>query len=119
MNSKHSLFTSFKFAFEGLKSAFIKGRNFRIQIAATVLVFILGLIFNLSSLEWLDLVVVITLVLILELINTSIEAMVDLVSPEIHEKAKLAKDVAAGAVFIASVGSVIIGVLVFLPKLLS
>jgi diacylglycerol kinase len=57
--------------------------------------------------------------LILELVNTSIEEMVDLVSPEIQEKAKVAKDVAAATVLVASIGSVIVGVLLFLPKILT
>lgn len=118
METKHSLFKSFGFAFEGLKAAITKGRNFRIQIFFGILACILGFIFKLSSGEWLNLVIVIILVLILELVNTSIEALVDLVSPDIQEKAKLAKDVAAATVLVASIGSVIVGVLIFLPKLL-
>ena len=118
MENRHSLFKSFGFAFEGLRAAIIRGRNFRIQVIAGLTAFILGLILKLSATEWLDLVIIITLVLILELVNTSIEALVDLVSPEIQEKAKLAKDVAAATVLVASIGSVIIGVLLFLPKLL-
>lgn len=78
----------------------------------------MGIVLKLNSAEWLDLVIVITLVLILELVNTSIEAVVDLVSPEIREKAKLAKDMSAGTVLLASIGSIIIGALLFLPKLL-
>jgi diacylglycerol kinase len=118
MESRHSLLKSFGFAFEGLKAAVSRGRNFRIQLAIGALAAILGAILKLSSAEWLDLVIIITVVLILELVNTSIEALVDLVSPEIREKAKLAKDVAAATVLIASIGSVVIGVLLFLPKLL-
>ncbi|HTK03737.1 MAG TPA: diacylglycerol kinase family protein [Alphaproteobacteria bacterium] len=110
---------SFKFAFEGLKTEFKKGRNFRIQIACGFLVIILGLILKLETFEWLSLILIITLVLILELVNTSLEAIVDLVSPEIHPKAKIAKDVAAGAVLVAAVASVVIGAVIFLPKLLS
>jgi len=118
MESRHSLLKSFGFAFEGLKAAILRGRNFRIQLAIGALAITLGAILKLDSTEWLDLVIIITLVLILELVNTSIEALVDLVSPEIQEKAKLAKDVAATTVLIASIGSVVIGVLLFLPKLL-
>jgi diacylglycerol kinase len=119
MESKHSLIKSFGFALEGLKAAIVKGRNFRIQIVAGFLAFVLGIILKLSPEEWLDLVIIITLVLILELVNTSIEAVVDLVSPEIQIKAKLAKDVAAATVLVASIGSVVIAVLIFLPKLLT
>ena len=118
MESKHSLFKSFKFAFDGLKTAVTRGRNFRIQIAIGALAVSLGVILKLSMPEWLDLVLVISLVLILELINTVIEAIVDLVSPEIREKARVAKDVAAATVLLASFGSVIIGALLFIPKIL-
>jgi diacylglycerol kinase len=118
MESKHSLLKSFGFAFEGLKAAVLKGRNFRIQLAVGASAVVLGAVLKLDSAEWLDLIIIITLVLILELVNTSIEALVDLVSPEIREKAKLAKDVSAATVLVASIGSVIVGVLLFLPKLL-
>lgn len=118
MENKHSLIKSFGFAFEGLRAAIVKGRNFRIQIAIGILAIIFGLIVKLSSNEWLDLVIVITLVLILELVNTSIEALVDLVSPEIREKAKLAKDVAAATVLVASIASIAIGILLFVSHLL-
>lgn len=83
------------------------------------LALIAGWVFKLNFAEWLDLVIVISLVLILELINTSLEAIVDLVNPEIHQAAKVAKDVAAATVLIASLASVVIGVLLFLPKILS
>lgn len=116
--SKHSLSESFKFAFNGLKAAVIRGRNFRIQLLAGFLATALGFILNLNSSEWLDLVIVITVVLILELVNTSIEALVDLTSPEIQPKAKLAKDVAAATVLVASMGSLIVGILLFLPKII-
>jgi len=116
MESRHSLLKSFGFAFEGLRAAVLRGRNFRIQLTIGAFAVVLGIILKLGFAEWLDLVIIITIVLILELVNTSIEALVDLVSPEIREKAKLAKDVAAATVLIASIGSVIIGVLLFLPK---
>jgi diacylglycerol kinase len=119
MESKHSLYKSFQFAFDGLETAFLKGRNFRIQIAAGIVAIILGTVLRLSSSEWLDLVLVISLVLILELVNTTLEAIVDLVSPEIKEKAKVAKDVAAASVLIASIASVVIGVLLFWPRILA
>lgn len=119
VESRHPLTKSFKFAFDGLKTAFLKGRNFKIQISVGVLAFVLGLIFKISTTEWLNLVIVIMLVLILELVNTSIEEIVNLVSPEIRERAKMAKDVSAATVLVASIASVIIGALLFLPKILS
>lgn len=115
---RHSLYKSFKFAFDGLKTAILKGRNFRIQITIGLLAIILGFVFKFAYWEWLHLILIIILILILELLNTSLEAIVDLVSPEIQEKAKIAKDVAAATVLVASIGSIIIGVLLFLPKIL-
>lgn len=119
MESRHPLTKSFKFAFDGLKTAVIKGRNFRIQLSVGLLALVLGFVLKLSMEEWLDLVIVITLVLILELVNTSIEEIVNLVSPEIRERARVAKDVSAATVLVASIASVIIGVLLFLPKILA
>ncbi len=116
--SKHALSKSFGFAFEGLKTAVLQGRNFRVQIIIGALATILGFILKLNYTEWLHLVLIITIILVLELINTSIEAIVDIVSPEKQEKAKIAKDVAAATVLLASIGSVIIGVMLFLPKIL-
>jgi len=118
MESKHSLFKSFKFAFEGLNTAIQKGRNFKIQLTFATAAVILGFILKLKSFEWLDLILVIVSVLILELLNTAIESIVDIVSPQIQEKAKIAKDVAAATVLIASIGSVIIGAILFIPKLI-
>lgn len=118
MESKHSLFISFKFAFEGLQTAFMKGRNFRIQVSLGVLAVILGAIFKINDFEWVDLVLIIASVLILELLNTAIESIVDIVSPEIQPKAKVAKDVAAGAVLIASIAAVFIGFFLFAPRII-
>ena len=118
MESKHSLFKSFKFAFSGLETAITKGKNFRIQIILGIIATGLGIIYKISSFEWLSLILIIASVLILELINTAIESIVDLVSPEIQGKAKVAKDVSAAGVLIASIASVFIGALIFLPKIL-
>ena len=118
MESKHSLFKSFKFAFEGLGVAFRKGRNFRIQSGFGLAALVLGVILKVSSYEFVDLVLIISLVLILELLNTAVESIVDMVSPEIRAEAKIAKDVSAAAVVIASIGSIFIAAFIFLPNLL-
>ena len=118
MESKHSLFKSFVYAFEGVKVAVQKGHNFRIQLGFGVLACVLGFYLNISETDWTILILVISLVLILELLNTSIEAIVDLVSPEIRDKAKIAKDVSAAAVLISSAASIFIGAAIFLPKIL-
>lgn len=117
MESKHTLINSFKFALEGIETEFKKGRNFRIQIGMGIVAILFGLILKISTTEWFDLIIVIASVLILELINTAIESMVDMISPEVNPKAKIAKDVSAGAVLVASLASVAVGVLIFLPKI--
>lgn len=115
---KHSLFKSFKFAFDGLKTAFSNGRNFKIQLLLMTIGIALALILDFSSIEWAILIVIVALVLILEIVNTSLESIVNLVSPDIHPEAKIAKDMAASAVLMASIASLLIGALLFLPKII-
>jgi len=117
MESKHSFLKSFVFAFEGLWTGFWKGRNFRVQVVLGVAAVILAVLLKLSTTEWVLLLLTINFVLMLELINTSIEAVVDLVSPEIREKAKVAKDTAVAAVLISSIFSILIACFLFLPKI--
>lgn len=112
----HSLFKSFQFAFDGIKTELKKGRNFRIQISAAAVAITLGFILRLSPVKWAILTAAIVSVLILELINTSLESVVNIISPAPHPEAKIAKDVAAASVLIASIASVIIGSLLFLSK---
>lgn len=119
MESKHSLFKNFQFALAGLKIAIRRGRNFRIQLGFGIFAIILGFILGLSGFEWVDLILIIAVVLVLELINTSIEAIVDMISPQIQEKAKIAKDVSAAAVLVTSIAAILMGVIFFLPKILS
>lgn len=96
----------------------VKGRNFRIQVFLGILAVTLGAFFEISVFEWLALILIIASVLILELINTAIEEIVNIVSPEIQERARVAKDVSAGAVLIASLAAVFIGALLFFPKII-
>jgi len=119
MSKLHSTQKSFKYAFEGIKITFKNEPNFRIQLILALLSIFLGIILKISQIEWLILTIVIFLVLLLELINSSLEALVNLVSPEINEKAKIAKDTAAGAVLIASILSFVIGIVLFLPKIIT
>ncbi len=109
---------SFGHAGRGIAEAFKTQHNLRIHAAAIIIVVTAGFLFKLSLLEWGLVVLAVGLVLTAELLNTAIEVLVDLVSPSYHEKAGLIKDIAAGAVLIAAVISVIIGLLVFLPKVL-
>lgn len=88
----------------------------RIHLFSAVIVVIAGVLTGISITEWLVLIITIALVIGSEMINTAIEAVVNLASPEYHPLAKQAKDVAAGAVLVFAVASVIIGLLIFLPK---
>ena len=109
---------SFGHAARGIGVAFKTQHNIRIHAAAVIIVGTAGIFFKLSLLEWGLVVMAVGLVLVSEMMNTAIEALVDLVSPSYHEKAGLIKDIAAGAVMIAAVISVIIGLVVFVPKVL-
>lgn len=107
---------SFKYAFDGIREAFQNERNMKIHFFLMVLAIIIGIILKLSSVEWAILIITIGLVLILEFINTSLEQIVDIVSPERQERAKIAKDVAAAGVLISAVVAVLVAILLFVPK---
>ncbi len=115
----HRLKDSFRYAYAGLAYCFRTQRNFRIHLAIGMLGAVAGFLLNLSLLEWAIFVLTVGLVLAAEMVNTMIESLVDLVTGEYHELAKVAKDVAAGIVLLTSAGSVLVGALIFLPKLLS
>ena len=106
---------SFGYAIQGIVTA-MSEQNFRFHVLSTVIVMIAGLFTGLSIIEWIIIVLVITLVIGAEMFNTAIERVVDLVSPDYHPLAKQAKDIAAAAVFVFAACSVIIGILIFLPK---
>lgn len=104
---------AFLYAFQGIAVAVKTQRNFRIHISVAVYVTAFSLFYNLSRSEYALLVLVFSVVTSLELVNTAIEAAVDICSPQQNSLAKIAKDVAAGAVLIAAIGAVIIGVFLF------
>ena len=108
---------SMSFAIQGIVSMFITENNARIHLLATTLVVSAGFYFHLSSNEWLWVLLAIALVWIMEAVNTVIETLVDLVSPDFNPLAGKAKDIAAGAVLIASIFAIIVGIIIFIPKL--
>jgi len=112
------LLRSFGFAFAGLGHLLRTQRNARIEVALGLAAVAAGLVLGLSTAEWAVLAVTICLVLILEGLNTSLELAVDLASPQLDPRAKAAKDLAAGMVLIAAIGSVAVGIALFGPKLL-
>jgi len=108
---------SFKYAFEGLKFLFEAEHNARVHLFITVLVVILGFVFSVSALEWIAILFAIGFVFVTEILNTSIEKICDFISLEKHIQIKRIKDLAAAAVIISAIIAVIIGFIIFLPKL--
>lgn len=115
---KSSFGESFNHAMDGIEFAINHERNLKIEVFMGILASIMGFLLHISVMEWAIIVLVIAMVLCLELVNTAIERAVDLTTKEYRELAKAAKDVSAGAVLIMSMFSVIIGILIFLPKIL-
>jgi undecaprenol kinase len=114
---RRGLLRPFTFAIVGILHAIRNERNMKIHAVVAVIVIILGLFYQLSAIEWMLIVFAIGGMLSLELMNTAIERVVDLVTKDFHPLAKQAKDVAAGAVFIYAILSVLIGCIIFLPKI--
>ena len=107
---------SFAYAWKGLSYAFRTQLNFKIHSSLAVVAILMGYLHDLTSSEWLWIFFAIAIVLIAELFNTALEALVDLVSPDYHPKAGIVKDVAAAAVLITAALAILIGLVVFIPK---
>jgi diacylglycerol kinase len=112
------LIRSFGYAFNGIGYATTTQLNFRVHLVASLLASFMGYALHISVNEWQWIILCIALVLIVELLNTAIEFLTDLVSPEYNELAGHVKDVSAGAVVIAALFALVTGVIIFLPKLL-
>jgi diacylglycerol kinase len=106
-------------AASGIFHTFLSQRNIKIQAGFALLALVLSLLFGISPIEWALVVLCIMVVISGELFNTALEAVVDLASPEWHELARIAKDVAAGAVLFASLGALVIGMILFLPRIIA
>lgn len=114
---KNPFYKSLGYAISGIINSIKKERNIKIHILFMIFVIVCGFVVNLSLTEWLVCILLFALVISLELVNTALEAVVDLCSPNYHELAKYAKDVAAGAVLVSAIASIAIGLIIFLPKL--
>ncbi len=122
MNPKREckkLVNSFKYAIEGFISSFKTERNMKIHVLAMIIVIILGAFFKLDKKEWCIITIVIVVVISAELFNTAIETIVDMISPEKNENAKLVKDIAAASVLVLAIGAAVIGAIIFVPKVLN
>ncbi|NLV16218.1 MAG: diacylglycerol kinase family protein [Syntrophomonadaceae bacterium] len=109
---------SLRNALNGLRTALRNERNLKIHFAMTLVVIFAGLLLRLTLMEWSFIVIAIVMVWATELLNTSIEGIANQVSSQFSPEIGHAKDVAAGAVVVAALGAVIIGILVFGPKIL-
>ena len=109
---------SFKYAFNGIRLLLTKEHNAWIHCAVAVIVIVFGFLFDISANEWLAIVIAIGAVLAAEGFNTAIERLADVVSPEYNEGIKSTKDIAAGAVLILAIAAVVVGLIVFVPKLM-
>ncbi|MDD2504827.1 MAG: diacylglycerol kinase family protein [Bacilli bacterium] len=109
---------SFKYAFTGYKNAFHSEPNMKFHTFIAFIVLISGLFFKLSSLEWIFIISLIGLVIGAELLNTAIEHLVDLATQEYKRKAMLAKDTSAAYVMVLSITAAIVGMIIFIPKII-
>ncbi len=118
MLDNKALVKSFKYALEGIYFALSHNQNLRIAFVGAVLVIVASILFKVTAFEMGILGVMILLVVCAEMINTAIEEMVNLITNEHRREAKIAKDVSAGMVFLTLTGSIIVGILIFLPYVL-
>ena len=116
---KKRLSNSFKYAFQGIKQAYIGEQNLKIHTTIAILVIISGFIFKISYTEWFICLILIGLVLMAEFFNTAIEYVVDLITKEINPLAKAAKDVSSAGVLVMAIISAIIGLIIFVPKFIT
>ena len=116
--TSNNVLISFKYAFSGISYVFKTSRNFKIQLIFALTSLMIGFLLQISLSNYVILIATIMSVLILEILNTSIESIVDLVvKKEFSSLAKISKDTSAGAVLLASINSVIIAVSIFVPKI--
>lgn len=113
-NREHPTFIrSFGYAIEGFRTAVATERNIKVQLLVGVLAIVAGLVLRIDALSWVLVLLCIGLVLFAELVNTSIEAIVDLATQDLHPLAKRAKDIAAASVFTLSITAAVVGIIVF------
>jgi len=115
--SLKTILKSFNYAFIGIKIS-SEQHNFRVMLLGAILVVILAIVLKVTIVEWLILILIISLILSLETINTSLEKLCDYIEPNPSDKIKIIKDLASGAEAILCFTSIIIGFIIFLPKII-
>lgn len=116
--SKKRLINSFKYAIEGIKTAYQEEQNLRLHTISAIIVVVLGLVLKLSVIELSICLILIGLVLMAEFFNTALENMVDMITLEKNPYAKKAKDISAAGVLVFAIVSGLIGILIFVPKII-
>ena len=115
--TRQGIIKAFNAAIEGIIYTFKFERNMKIHIFVMILVIIAGVILKINKYEWIACILCFAIVISGELFNTAIETVVDMVMPYKNDKAKIAKDIAAGAVLTLAIGAAVIGVIIFVPKI--
>lgn len=110
---------SFKYAISGIVYGMKTQRNIIIQLCFAVLAIFFGAFLKISKIEWIVIIFTIMFVIFAEMINTAIESVTDLITEEYNKKAKIAKDVAAGAVLISAINAICMGLIIYLDKILA
>ena len=113
------LVSSFKYAGCGIITALKAEKNMKIHFLAVLVVIILGFVLHISCAEWIACIILFGGVIGAEMLNTAIEAVVDMITPQKNPKAKIAKDVAAGAVLIWAICATTIAIIIFAPKIIN
>jgi diacylglycerol kinase (ATP) len=108
---------SFKYAFAGLKYLIVNEHNSRIHLFSAIVAIILCFVLKISTIEWLFILLVIGMVFILEIVNSAIENLSNFVSPDTHPQIKVIKDLSAAAVLVGAITALLIGIIIFLPKI--
>ena len=113
-----TFFKALKNALRGIKLVILSERNIKIQLVITAMIIIMGFLFKINLAEWLILTITIFLVLITECLNTAVEKTVDMITTKYSKSAKNVKDISAGAVLFSAIASIVVGIIIFLPKIL-
>lgn len=117
MHKKYNIFSSFGYAIEGIKNSLKYNVNLRIHFMLAFFAILLSLFLKITEEEFILVIISIILVLTTEMINTVVEEVINLVTADYKKQAEIAKDVAAGMVLVTALGSIIIGCIIFLPKI--
>ena len=117
MFSGKKLGKSIKYSLQGLSYIIEREQNFRIQLIISVVTLFFSFYFRISRYEWIVIILMITAVLILEIVNSALEQLVDIMKPRLHGHVRLVKDMLAGAVFVTALCSIIIGLMIFYPHI--